>query len=316
MTRPLAIGVLLAFSAVTAATLIGWSIVAVLWPHLPRLSKASPAARAMALAYLRTLPLALVAIVVPTQIVAFARHESGCAESVGLLLFVTGAIGAALTLDAIGRALRSWYGTVRAVRRWKRAAMAMRLPVWRDRAWTIDVPLPVAVVVGIFRPQLFIAEQVVDSCTRDELMAIVAHETAHVHAYDNVVRWLFHCTPGSGLFARRVDDLEGVWEGASEEAADAAASRATSPFALASALLKVAHLACAQPSGSLAASALIGRNSLRTRVVRLMQSVPDATRPTRPWVPLAVLLSVAFVLQLGPASWVVHEAFELLVRHR
>jgi Zn-dependent protease with chaperone function len=316
MTSPVTIGILLAFSAVTFATAIGWATIALVWRWRFKLAPLTPSLRRMVLAYVRTLPLALVLVLVPTQVVAFLRYESGRAESAGLLLFATAALGASLIVAAALRATRSWYHTARAVALWRRRAIPLRISVWRSRAWTVDVPLPVAVVVGVFRPALFIADQVIARCSEEELLAIVAHETAHANARDNLVKWLFELTPGSTLFPRRCALLEGAWQTASEDAADAAASRETSPLDLAAALLKVARLGGARTADTLAASALIGHRSLRSRIRRLLQAPPDAPRTMRGWVPAAALLAFALVLQLGPAAVLVHEAFELLVRHR
>jgi hypothetical protein len=61
---------------------------------------------------------------------------------------------------------------------------------------------------------------------------------------------------------------------------------------------------------------LIGHRSLRSRIRRLLEPTSAAPRTVSGWIPAAALLAFGLVLQLGSAAAIVHEAFELLVKHR
>jgi Zn-dependent protease with chaperone function len=186
---------------------------------------------------------------------------------------------------------------------------------WSRPAWTIQPGSPVVAVAGVFRPQLFVARQVVTSCTAGELAAIAAHEATHVSARDNLVRGLFRLTPGAGIFRHLADRLERDWNAAAEEAADLLGSRSTSPLDLASALTKVARLATSAPARSLVVSALIGGSDLQARVRRLLEAPAPPRRHPAVWIPAIGLMAAATIVQSAPMLAVVHEFFELLVRH-
>ena len=311
MTPPLSLAVLLACSAVTLATLAGWALTAMLTPLALR-ARVSALARAALLAQLRLLPLACVVILVPTQIMAFARFESTRVESAGPLLIVAAVVGALLALHALWLAVTNWYDTRRIVTTWRATATPMVIAQWTRGAWMMRPIFPIVAVAGVLRPQLFVARQSVDSCTPAELGAIAAHERAHVIAQDNLVRFLFRLTPGARLCRRVADRLEQAWIAAAEEAADLTAGRLSSPIELAAALTKVVRLAAATPPVTV--SALIDGNDLHTRVHRLLDGGSEPRRRAVVWLPAIALIGVAAAFQLDPVAAVIHEAFELLVR--
>jgi Zn-dependent protease with chaperone function len=218
-----------------------------------------------------------------------------------------------LLCDALWRASRSWRRTKVVMQEWQRTAAPLMLRGWRGPAWVIRPIFPVVAVVGAWRPQLFIAEQVIDCCTPAELASIAAHEAAHVAARDNLIRLLFAMTPGTRLFAPLATDLERMWAGAAEEAADIAATKVTSRVELASALTKVARLApgLREP---LVASALISVSDLESRVRRLLNASSPQPFQKNVWLPAALLLSAFVAAQLPAPARTLHELFELLVR--
>jgi hypothetical protein len=248
MSSPLILGILLASAAVTLATIVGWLMMAIAARWLLAGGGSSAPNRALLLAQARLLPLAAVAIVVPTQIHAFVSYEVGGTESAGFMLLGLGLSGILLCAGAAWRGFAACRDTARVAGVWKKTGIAMSIGRWPRTAWAVHVPFPVVAVVGALRPQLFVARQVVDTCTSDELAAIVAHEAAHVAARDNLVRLLFYITPGSGLCSRIGDPLERAWLAAAEEAADLAAGRLSGTLELASALTKVARLAAGHDS--------------------------------------------------------------------
>ena len=62
-------------------------------------------------------------------------------------------------------------------------------------AFRIRHSFPVVSVVGILRPRLFIAEQVLEHLSSAELRAVLAHEAAHVSAADNLKRLVVRLCP-------------------------------------------------------------------------------------------------------------------------
>ena len=312
MNSPLILGILLAGAAATLATIVGWLLAAIAARWLLAGRGTSAPNRALLLAQARLLPLAAVAVVVPTQIHAFVSYEIGGAESVGPMLLSLGLSGIVLCVGAAWRGVATLRDTARLVGIWKKTAVELPINQWPRPAWAIRVPFPVVAVVGALRPQLFVARQVIAACTSSELAAIVAHEAAHVAARDNLVRLLFHLTPGAGLCSRIADPLEREWLAAAEEAADTSAGQSSGSLELASALTKVARLAPADTAPLTAASTLIGGSDLPSRVERLLQPSARRRHPAF-WLPAAIAIGVAASPSAALALRV-HELFEMLVR--
>jgi Zn-dependent protease with chaperone function len=168
--------------------------------------------------------------------------------------------------------------------------------------------------VGAFRPQLFLARQVMEHCSSEEVAAIAAHEAAHVRSRDNLTRLLFALTPGARLFSRSAAALEDAWVRATEEAADVLATQRAGPLALASALTRVARLAPADSSRAVVASTLISVSDLEIRVRRLLQPPASARQQRARWLPATLLVLAALSAQSPRVARTLHELFELLVR--
>ena len=305
---------LLALAAVAMTTAAGWALAIFASRTIRCLRIRSAAVRAVLLAHSRLLPLTLTLLVLPAQIVGFVRLEGAAPESAGPMLIAAAVLGLFLSLDAIWSGVRALRGTRAIVNQWRATASPFCVPAWTREAWLICRRLPVVAVVGIVRPQLFIARQVAANCTAPELAAIAAHEAAHVAARDNLLRLLFRVTPGA-RFASRIDaELEREWVAAAEEAADADARREADPLDLASALIKVGRLSAHGTPEPTDVSALIGSNDLEARVRRLVDPQPPANQTRFAWIPLAWLVGSFILLQTSPALSVLHELFELLVR--
>jgi Zn-dependent protease with chaperone function len=247
-----------------------------------------------------------------SQVHAFARFEQSRAESVGPLLAGMAWVGAALMALALGRGLRCVYDTTQLKTAWRRAAMRLPLASWPGLAWVIRLPYPIVAVVGLIRPQLFVARQVIARCTRAEMAAILAHEHAHVASHDNLVQLLFAITPGAPLLPRLAKPLEAAWRVAIEEAADQSAGRVAGHLELASALVKLTRMA--PMSTHVAASGLIGESELDSRVRRLIEAAGVTRQKRAAWLPAAILVTGALGLQMPAAAARLHEVFELLVR--
>jgi len=227
-------------TASVAAAALGWG--------LDRsLARARPASAARVFFVVRLLPgvvslFFIGALFLPAH---WRLEPTNAEESAGYSLVLLAVIGAAILVATAWRAwvaarATGWIGRVWARRSQPRAIDAGGVPVYG-----LPDSSPVVSLVGVFRPRLFVATQVLDALTPDELDVSVAHELAHLRSRDNLKRVLAACSPDLlsmvGL-SRRVEDR---WRRSLEFAADATAvgddeARALS---LVSALVKVAKLA-------------------------------------------------------------------------
>lgn len=146
----------------------------------------------------------------------------------------------------------------------------LSLPVYRVRH-----PFPVIAVVGVFRPQMFIAAQVFDSLDADELVAAVAHECGHLATHDNFKRTLLRICRDLLVFPIG-KALDRAWSENAESAADEFAARTNQAAAvnLAAALVKIARLVPvgmipAMPTGAFLVEARSG--DITWRVQRLIK---------------------------------------------
>jgi Zn-dependent protease with chaperone function len=269
--------------------------------------------RAALLAQARLMPLVMTLIIVPAQMIGFARFEAGDPESASPLLIGLALLGAAVLADAFISGARSWHRTRIIVGAWRQSATPITLPSWARRAWAIRRRFPVVAVVGIVRPQLFVARQVTDGCTPRELAAIAAHESAHVDARDNLLRLLFCLTPGVSMAGRLAEPIERAWVVAAEEAADERARLRGSGVELASALTKVARMAAESDPEPLPVSGLIQGQTLERRVGKLLEAHPASRGLPWGWIGLGLAVGIAISLQTAPVLRVLHESFELLV---
>ena len=314
MTSPDSIGVLLALAALTIAAGFGWTAAAIAWLSVRRL-RLGASTRAALLAQIRLLPLISVLVLVSAQVVSFLRFEHEVvAESAGPLLVITALPGLALLLDAMLAAWKSWRMTRDVVGSWRVSAVPLEMPLWRRRAWRIERGFPVVAVVGVLRPELVVASRVADACTREELAAIAAHESAHVRSGDNLLRAAFSITPGAAFLGSLAAAIERDWSAAAERAADEKARAATSGLDLASALMKVARMAVGHSPAIGVGSALIGEVPLEARVRALLEPparerrLPVGTAASAVWA-----ATIGFLHQPQALSGL-HQLFELLVR--
>ena len=192
---------------------------------------------------------------------------------------------------------------------WLRNAEPIELPQVGIRAYQMQHQFPVIAIVGILRPRLFIANQILMSLAPAELTAAILHETGHVMAYDNLRRGLMRACRDVLLMIPCGRLLDRAWVEASEAAADEYAADRGRVVALdlASALVKIARLIPvgvrpAMPAGAF----LIGADEfggVKTRVRRLMQLANEKRDLNRSalisripmWVPLALTIMIVAV---------------------
>ena len=217
----------------------------------------------------------------------------------GLLVGLAGArvIGAARRLAALER---DWLTRATAA-----PAAAPGLPVF-----IVDGTGPVATLVGVTRPRLYLSKSVVDTLTPDERAAVLAHEAAHRRRRDNLSRWIMLATPdvfATTGFGRRTAEQ---WAAAAERIADeeAVGGNARATVALASALVKVARLIPPSPRIPLPTSGLDDGNILAERVKRLLGEPAHPPRHLHAWLSAATIATVAAGVMLASGELALHRS--------
>jgi beta-lactamase regulating signal transducer with metallopeptidase domain len=177
----------------------------------------------------------------------------------------------------------------------------------------VDVAEPLAAVVGAWHPRIVTAESVKSACSHDEFQQVIAHEAAHIQAWDNLKLLLLVATPDALAWTPLDTALTNRWRAAAEREAD---QRATGDdprkrVALASALIKVARLLNTSNRGRRGLSMPAVIDDVPSRVRHLLEP------PTQPFPAtiLHVLASCAVVIPVAalPLYALVHEVIELLV---
>jgi Zn-dependent protease with chaperone function len=284
-----------------------------------RLAATSAARRARGLFLAAILPssvaFGIVLLGVVPGFLAFEPRHDG--EPAGALLLGLAALGAVQVGGGAWRGLRAWLLTRRVTRAWLATSERIALPGTTIPAHLIEAGFPIVAVVGSLSPRLFVARRVLDACTRDEIAAMVAHETAHVRARDNLKRLALELCADPISFGRRVRRARSAWIVACEDAADdaAAARPGAKAVDLASALVKVARMAPSPDAAFIPASALYRGEDVERRVRRLLGAVPAAEQARRlPWVLLSVPGAFA---ALGIVPWLrgVHAIVEAAVQY-
>jgi beta-lactamase regulating signal transducer with metallopeptidase domain len=202
-----------------------------------------------------------------------------------------------LVAAAAGTALRAALLTRRVKHQWLSSATALEIdPPAGVPAYVIDAPSPMVALVGVLQPRLVAARAVIDVCSADELAAIVAHERGHLHARDNLKRWLLTCAPDVLRWTPLQASINSAWRAAAEDAADDAATRGKEEARvdLAALLVKIARLGAGMVSPS-AVSTFADEEGLDRRVHRLL--APTDQQLTASW--RLLIPAVAFTTALA-----------------
>ncbi len=309
---PLLLGVIVSLAAGTIVCLAVSALSSVTWVvWRDRIESLPPAPRARVLAMLRLLPASGAVMAIALTFNAFIRLESGEEREIAGVVLGGLALMAAMAGTAAGaRVYAAWRGTMRTVAEWRHEAIASgRLPMS-----SIETSFPVVAVIGLWKPRLYIARQVMESCDSRELEAMVAHEVAHVRAADNVMRFLFLSAPAARFGTGVMADIEHAWTAAAEERADDCARiDAQSSLALASALTKVARLAANTHVPVLHASSIFSGIAVEARVRRLFAQRPEPTT-ARIWPALTVAAAVVSIAVSPTGQQAVYETAEFCIR--
>jgi Zn-dependent protease with chaperone function len=222
-------------------------VIAGLWRVAGRVTDNwTAASRARLLFSLRTLPallafLFVALLLVPSYLAYEPRHTAeGVSFKLGLLAF--------LSATGIGVSIARGIATHRATRKltsdWLAQGKPIQIAGIDIEAYQIQHAFPLIGIVGFLRPRLFIASQVLELLTPEEISAAIAHENGHLTARDNLKRGLLRACRDALLIIPSGRLLDKSWSEASEEAADENAARQGNDMALdlASALVKIARI--------------------------------------------------------------------------
>ena len=145
---------------------------------------------------------------------------------------------------AIYRIIASWWQTRKLIGDWMVTSDPVEIEGVSMPAYKLRHPFPVIAVVGIFRPRIFVAEQVFSELDKPELVAALSHEAGHISSFDNLKRVAMRVCRDLLVFPLG-KSLDSGWLLAAESAADEyAAVRGGSGYALnlASALVKIGRI--------------------------------------------------------------------------
>ena len=284
------LGICLALAALLIVNALASVLATTAWQFSSRPTKNwSAATRAGFIFILRTFPataaLLTVAIFLIPSYLAFEPRQTGETVSVKLgLLALFSAVGIAL---AVWRGIATWLATKKLTDDWLTNAEIVRLEILPLPAYRINHQFPVVAVVGVLRPKLFVASQIFDSLSAEELSAVIAHETAHVTSCDNLKHWLMRICRDALVIFPFAYSLDKEWAEAVEMAADEKAASCESDRAaldLAQAIIKIARLIPNGIKPTMPAGAFLidgeaesGEALMRRiqRLIQLTESKPD-----------------------------------------
>ncbi len=326
------LGISLLLAALLTFNSFASMVTAALWRLLGRTTRGySATARARLLFSLRVVPALLAILVVmfllvPSYLAYEPRHtDENVSFKLGLLALLS-AIGLSL---AIGRGVAAWRATARLTADWMRHGERITLEGIAIATYRIEHAFPVIAIVGIWRPRLFVARQILDLLTPEEIAAAVAHENSHLAARDNLKRGLLRACRDALLMIPSGRSLDRAWSEAAEEAADEGAARGGLVVALdlASALVKIARNIPSggrptMPAGVFLVGDVEEAGGIRIRVGRLMELAAcgssTSAQETSPnlfvWIGSTLLLSVLVFIVNAPAVYSgVHALIERVV---
>jgi len=211
---------------------------------------------------------------------------------------------------ALWRALRSWFATRSLRKEWLSHAVQITLGGTSVPTFRFANSFPIIAVVGTVRPRLFIAEHVLETLSKEELTAAIAHECGHLSAYDNLKRSLLRACRDALMIVPCGRSLDRAWAEAAECAADehAAQQNAATALNLASALVKIAKMIPVGARASVPMAAfLVGveeTRGVKARVRRLLEIASNSCRHSVPNPAIARILpatSLGFLLTLAVA---------------
>jgi Zn-dependent protease with chaperone function len=267
---------------------------------------------------IRMLPAAGSAVLVLAVILPsfWSFEPRGTSEQAGPAVVVFAGAAGALIIAAARRALRSWLATRRMERAWRRTAVRATSLAFPVHAYRVPSNAPLAALVGVLRPRLFLSAPFLDGLLPGERQVVLDHEAAHLRKLDNLKRTVMRLAPDGLALSAIGREIEAAWAIAAEEEADdraAGIDRARS-LDLASALIKASRLA---PVHCVSASNFCEEAAIVRRVARLLDDGPARREPPprrAPRLVLAVALLCVGAVLTGPALRAAYTLTESAVR--
>ena len=306
------LGLSLLLAALLTFNSVATLVIAGLWRLAGRATDNWTAAtRARLLFSLRILPAVLAFLTVSLLLVpAYLAHEPRhAAETVSFKLALLAIFSATGIAVSVYRGIGTHRATANLTSDWLRQGKPIQIPGIDIKSYEITHAFPLIGIVGFLRPRLFIASQVLQVLTPEEISAAVAHENGHLTARDNLKRGLLQACRDALLIIPCGRLLDRSWSAASEEAADENAARQGNGAALdmASALVKIARIHSPGGRPTMPAGAfLLGdeeTKGIKSRVRRLIALATSERQGSRydvltrlfVWAPATMLL-VGFVI--------------------
>ncbi|HEY1938356.1 MAG TPA: M56 family metallopeptidase [Candidatus Angelobacter sp.] len=292
---------------------------------LLRMSRSwTPGTKANLIFGARLLPVGLACIVTfGMGLPAFLEFEPhSTKESLGIRLVALAILGALVMAGMVVRGLAILRATRQAQRRWQECSERIEVEEISVPVYCVEDAPSLLAVTGIFRPCIFVAREITEALSAEELRAAMAHEMAHVLSFDNLKQLLLKITRAPRWFTA-LYNADAEWSKASEIAADHdALAVGASVLDLSSALIKVGRLKQPLPGREPLASHLVPSacsGSLESRVTCLSEilegteTAPVRTKRSNLLIPVAIGLA-AYLACLHAILPAVHEALEILVR--
>ncbi len=283
---------------------------ALIWRLLtPLLRSFSARARADILFVLRIAAPVVAAITVVVFVIpSYLSYEPRVtSETVSKKLGAVALLSAISVAFAAWRTIRSWMATAVLRRRWLAESEQIHLPGVTVPTFRIPHPFPIIAIVGTFRPQLFIACEVLSALNQDELAAAIAHECGHLSARDNLKRTLLRICRDTVFLLPLGNPVDRVWADIAESAADefAAGQSPATALDLASALVRIAKMIPAGPRADVPLGAyLMGAHEtqgVKSRIRRLLEISSNGST-VAPGTRLVPVLSATTLFVLGAAA--------------
>ena len=265
------------------------------------------------LLFLRLVPTLTAATGLVLAVLSFTLFEQRGLEQIGLVIRGSALLSVAMFLSAAWRGWRLYRRTQETMALWMSNAEPVTVPAIDVPVYSITSVFPIVAVIGLLQQRIIIARSVLERCSPEELVAILAHEQSHIRRYDNIRRALFTVAPDPLSWLPVSDRLLAAWHERCEEAADNGASKLgeCGRLLLAQALIRVARLAPTAPAvHDLPASALYRGEDLNRRIHRLLSPpAAVATQDRRVGYVMAFLIGSSVV-----ALESLHEVVEIAVR--
>lgn len=272
--------------------------------------------RADVLFGIRMLPaIAAAALIAAYAVPSFVAFEPrALQETINGISIGLSAVGLAFLVFGLGRSGAALRRARRVIAEWMRGAEILGIG-HSVAVLEVSGHAPAMTAAGIARPRILLSHSARSLLSPNELHAALNHEWVHVRRRDNLKKLLLHVVAFPGM-----KSLESAWIEAAEMTADEnAVSNSSEALDLASALIKLSHLAVPTPAAELAAALVHSPASLVDARVKRLIAWKEQTGTPRPYafwwsVCAAGVALCVLVFSYAPMLVRVHAMTEWMVR--